>query len=145
MKNTPVHRPQPSWRAPRGRVVRPEGWCLAAAVVGLLLLEVRQSTRMTERAVALDQSRTELQQARARLDFVGAELEHRSTRAELAPLALKLGLAPPEPQQVVVLPAEYLADADERRPREAVSLAAWAERASRVLVPEARARVRTGG
>ena len=134
-----------SWRAPEGRVARPELWLLATVVAGMLLVEVWESTRMAELSLALDQTRTALQQTHARLDFVRAELERRHTRAELAPLASQLGLAPPDPQRIVVLPAEYLADDDRgRRNGEAVSLLVWAERASRVLVPEARARGRSG-
>ena len=132
----------PSWRAQERRVTRPELWLLSALVVGMLLVEVWQSTRMAELSLRLDRSRTALQQANARLEFVRAELERRSTRAELAPLAFQLGLAPPEARQVVVLPAEYLAEAPGRkgdRPR-----ITWAERLSRALVPEATARGRSG-
>jgi hypothetical protein len=141
--NRPVGRSIPSWRARGGSVARPELWLLAAAVVGMLLVEVWQSARMAELSLALDQSRTALQQAHARLDFVRAELERRSTRAELAPLASQLGLAPPDVQQVVALPAEYLAEGNSER-RDDASRMAWAERVSRVLVPEAKARGRSG-
>ncbi len=139
-----VHRSLPSWRVPDRRVVRPELWLLAIAVVVMLLVEVWQSARMAELSLPLDQSRSALQQSHARLDFVRAELERRSTRAELAPLASQLGLAPSDAQQVVVLPAEYLADGGDRRNAESVSRLAWAERVMRVLVPEARARSRAG-
>ena len=73
-----------------------------------------------------------------------AELERRSTRAELAALAKQLRLAPPDVQQVVVLPAEYLASGEASSPVEDRSLASLAERVSRVLVPEAKARGRSG-
>jgi hypothetical protein len=140
-----IRRPDPSWRVSERRVVRPELWVLATLVVGMLLVEVGGSARVAELSLSLEQTNTALQQAHARLDFVRAELERRHTRAELAPLASKLGLAPPEQQQVVILPAEYLAQAERgRRSGESHSLRAWAERASRLLVPEARARGRTG-
>ena len=140
-----VRRPVPSWRVSERRVVRPELWLLATLVAGMLLVEVWGSARVAELALSLDQMRTTLQQAHARLDFVRAELERRHTRAELAPLATRLGLAPPEQQQVVVLPAEYLADAEHAPPRrDSAVLLTWAERASRILVPEARARGRAG-
>ena len=100
----------------------------------MLLVEVWQSTRMAELSLTLDQSRTALQQAHARLDFVRAELERRSTRAELAPLA----------SQLVVLPAEYLAECEVADRSADRPLLAWAERVSRVLVPEAKARGRSG-
>ncbi|TMQ68099.1 MAG: hypothetical protein E6K80_14590 [Candidatus Eisenbacteria bacterium] len=134
----------PTWRAREGRAVRPELWLLAALVVGMLLTEVWQSTRVAELSLTLDQSQAALQQAHARVDFVRAELERRSTRAELAALAKQLRLAPPDVQQVVVLPAEYLASGEASSPVEDRSLASLAERVSRVLVPEAKARGRSG-
>jgi hypothetical protein len=133
-------RPVPSWRAAERRVLRPEPWLLATLVVGMLLVEVWQSTRMAELSLRLDQSRAALQQTQARLEFVRAELDRRSTRAELTPLASQLGLAPPEAQQVVVLPVEYLAE-DEAGRDDRSRL--WAERLARVLVPEATARGRS--
>jgi hypothetical protein len=137
-----VRRSQPSWRA-ETRVARPELWLLSMAVVGMLLVEVAQSSRMAALSLGLDRSRTALERAQARLDFVRAELERRTTRAQLTPEAARLGLAPLDVQQVVVLPSEYLAeDAVRTREPEAIPALAWAERASRALVPEAMARVR---
>ncbi|HYM80155.1 MAG TPA: hypothetical protein VEY91_01945 [Candidatus Limnocylindria bacterium] len=138
-------RSRSSWRAPEMRVARPELWLLATGLVGMLLVEVWQSSRMAELAMIFDQNRSALEQAHARLDYVRADLERRTTRAELAPLAEQLGLAPADAQQVVVLPSVYLA-AQHERPRDgtSVSLLAWAERASRALVPEATARDRAG-
>jgi len=134
-----------SWRAPEARVARPELWLLATVLVGVLLIEVWQSARVAELSLNLDQARSALEQAQARLDFVRADLERRTTRAELAPLASRLGLAPLDAQQVVVLPAEYLVGERGRdREGDGLSVLAWAERASRALVPEATARVRIG-
>lgn len=141
--NSHVRRSRLSWRAQDARVARPELWLIAAAVVGMLLVEVWQSSRMAELSLTLDQSRTALEQAHARLDFVRADLERHTTRAELAPLANQLGLAPLDAQQVVVVPAEYLADGGRADGAPSATLA-WAERASRVLVPEATARDRAG-
>ena len=140
-----MRRAAPSWRVSERRVVRPELWLLATVVVAMLLVEVGASARVAELSLSLEQKNQELSQTHARLEFVRAELERRTTRAELAPLASKLGLAPPEQHQVVILPAEYLAQAEHgRRSGEPATLLAWAERVSRVLVPEARARGRTG-
>jgi hypothetical protein len=132
-------------RGSEARVARPELWLLAAAVTGMLLIEVGQSSRVAQLSLSLDQSRTALEESQARLEFLRAQLESRTTRAELAPVAQRLGLAPLDAQQVVVLPAEYLA-ADDGASRDGtpVSVLAWAERASRSLVPEATARVRAG-
>jgi hypothetical protein len=117
----------------------------ALVLVAALLVEVGQSSRMAELALLLDQNRAALSQSTARLEFVQARLERVTTRAELAPLAGRLGLAPADAGQVVALPAEFLAPDPPSGPSpEAGSLMDLAERASRVLVPEATARVRTG-
>ena len=139
------HRIRPRWRAPEARVSRPGLWLFALGLVGMLLVEVGQSSRMAELALALDQNRAALAQAQARLEFVQAQLERRITRAELAPQASKLGLLPADPRQVVALPAEFLASeaGTDGNPEDA-SLLGLAERASRALVPEATARARAG-
>ena len=143
--NSGPRRSRSTWRAPDARVARPELWLLAAAVTGMLLIEVGQSSRVAQLSLALDQSRTALEESQARLEFLRAEVESRTTRAELVPVAQRLGLAPLDAEQVVVLPAEYLA-AEHGAVRDGgpVSVLAWAERASRSLVPEATARVRAG-
>lgn len=134
-----------SWGAREARSIRPELWLLAAGLVGMLLVEVWQSSRVAELSLRLEQSRASLVQAQARMEFVQAQLDRRSTRAELAPLASQLGLAPADAQQVVALPAEYLVAGEAgRRDAPGVSLLALAERVSRALVPEATARARTG-
>ena len=140
-----LRRSRPSWRVPEAGALRPELWLLALALVGMLLVEVGQSSRVAELALQLDRNRAALAQEQARLEFVQAQLERRTTRAELAPLASQLGLAPADPQQVVALPAEFLAgDAGSEGGAQTTSLLGWAERASRALVPEATARARAG-
>ncbi len=141
--NGVTRRSRPSWRVPEGRAIRPELWLIAAATVGLLLVEVWLSSRVAELSLTLDRNRTALVAAQARLEFVHAQLERQTTRATLAPLASELGLSPADARQVVVLPAAYLAaPGTPARSGDAPSLVAWAERASRVLVPEATARGR---
>ena len=123
--------------------IRPELLLVAVAAVGMLLVEVWQSSRMTELAMTLDGSRSALQHARARWDCARARLERQSTRAEQVSLADELGLTPADAQQVVQLPSEYLADAaDVPTEGKAPPALAWAERAARALVPEATARAR---
>jgi hypothetical protein len=124
------------------RVARPGLWLIAAAVVGMLLVEVWAGSRVAQLSLTLGHNRTALEKAQARLAFMRADIERRTTRAETAPLATRLGLAPADAQQVVMLPSSYLtADATHRTDSD-VRLLAWAERASRALVPEATARVR---
>ncbi len=136
-------RSRSSWRAAEPRVARPGLWLVAAAVVGMLLAEVWEGSRVAQLSLALGQNRTALEEAQARLAFVRADLERRTTRAETAPYASRLGLAPADAQQVVALPSAYLATgATPTRDGKPASVLAWAERASRALVPEATARVR---
>ena len=140
MKQTRHNRP--SWRSSELRVVRPGLWLVAAAVVGMLLVEVWAGSRVAQLSLSLGQHRTALEKAQARLAFVRADLERRTTRAEAAPLASRLGLAPADAQQVVVLPSAFLAAATPQRDARSAPVLAWAERASRALVPEATARPR---
>ncbi len=126
-----------------GRAIRPEMFLIAVAAVGMLLVEVWQSSRVTELCLSLENSRATLQHMRARLDVTHARLERQTTRAQLVPLASQLGLAPADAQQVVQLPSEYLADAaDTPTESKAPGALAWAERAARALVPDATARAR---
>ena len=136
-------RSRPSWRASEMRVARPGLWLVAAAVVGMLLVEVWAGSRVAQLSLTLGHNRTALEKAQARLAFVRADLERRTTRAETAPLASRLGLAPADAQHVVALPSAYLtAGASPTRDGRTASVLVWAERASRAIVPEATARVR---
>jgi hypothetical protein len=140
-----IHRSRPFWQTSESRPVRPELWLLAVVVTGILLVEVWQSSRVAELSLDLDRSRSALAETRAHVDYLRAEGERRITRAELAPVARQLGLAPAQVHQVVALPSAYLAEASPADGRARTpSLWTWAERASRALVPDAMARVRTG-
>jgi hypothetical protein len=139
--NRNVRRPLASWRAPDRRALRPELWAIALIAVGMLLVEVWQSSRMAELCLALDHNRAAVPQAQARLEYLHAQLDRRTTRAELAPQASLLGLVPVDARQVVQLPPEYLA-ADRETGEGSRPLLAWAEGVSRVLVPDAGARDR---
>ncbi len=134
---------RPSWRK-EGRRTRPELWLAALVLVGMSLVEVWQSSAMARLCLDLEQNRTALERAHARSEFARAGLERRTTRGELAPLALELGLAPAEAQRVVTLPSAYLADAgpDGKDAATSQPALALAERVSRAIVPDARARSR---
>ena len=112
--NTEVRRSAARWRVPERRALRPVWWGIALAVVGMLLVEVWQSSRMAELCLDLARNRAEVQQAQARLEYLQAELDRRTTLANLAPQAGLLGLGPADDKQVVQLPPEYLAAADPR-------------------------------
>jgi len=141
--NRNVRRPLASWRTSDRRALRPELWVAALVAVGMLLVEVWQSSRMAELCLALDHNRAAVQQAQARLEYLHAQLDRRTTRAELDPQARLLGLAPVDARQVVQLPPEYLAAADRDAGPGSRPVLAWVGGVSRALVPEARARDRT--
>ncbi len=138
-----LHRPRVVWNATDSRLARPELWLAALGLLGLLLVEVWQSARVTQLCLRLGQTRHALSAVQAREAYVRAELERRVTRAALSPVAGSLGLVPADPRQVVTLPAEYLA-ADEPNPTLDTPALAWADRVSRALVPDATARGRNG-
>lgn len=138
-------RSRPSWKSVESHPVRPELWLSALVVVAILLVEVWQSSRVAELSLHLDRTRSALVETRAHVDYLRAEGERRITRAELAPVASRLGLAPAQIHQVVALPAAYLAEGAPLAERHATpSLWTWAERVSSALVPEATARGRNG-
>jgi len=142
--NVGVRRKRPFWHAPEARIARPELWLLAVVVVSMLLVEVWQSSRMAELCLTLDRTRHSLAQERSRLEFGTASLERGATRGQLDPLAASLGLMPTEANQVVDLPAGYLAEAPLASRNAGSASLAWLNRLSHALVPEAIARSRTG-
>ncbi len=131
---------RPAWRAAEPRCAWLAPLLIALTVVGVLLSEVWQSSRVAQLSLRLDRTRASYEEARARLDFLRAELERRATRPELASAALRLGLEPAGPDRVVLLPAGYLAR--EESPARAAS--PLVERFMRALVPDARAQARGG-
>lgn len=140
-----IRRTRPFWKSGELRPVRPEPWLLAVVVTGILLVEVWQSSRVAELSLALDRSRSALVDTRAHVDYLRARGERRITRAELAPVARQLGLAPAQVHQVVALPSAYLAEAAPADGRAGTpSLWTWAEGIGRALVPDATARGRFG-
>lgn len=141
--NRGTRRTQPSWRAGEGRLLRPDLWLFAFAVVAILLVEVWQTSRMAEISLRLDHNTKRLTEARARMDYARAQRERFTTRAELDRVARSMGLAPIDAQQLVALPAAYLERSTRGDHGSSVTLVAWAERAARSLVPDATARTRT--
>lgn len=128
--------PRPSWRAAESRSLRPELWLIAAALLGVMLVEVWQSARVTALCAQLDRTHRELKQANATLEYRRAELDRASQRAELVPVAGTFGLAPLDAKQVVDLPVAYLERDRERTADAGTPLLATLGRAARVLVPQ---------
>ena len=134
-------RPRVHWSLGDARRPRLGLWLAAFALLGLLLAEVWQNARVTQLCLKLERTHRALTAAEARSAYVQAQLERRATRASLSPMAGSLGLAPADAQQVVMLPAEYLAHDETGSAGPQLALA---ERFSRALVPEATARERSG-
>lgn len=135
--------PRPSWRSIDSRPVRPELWLVAVVATGMLLVEVWQSSRVAELSLSIDHTRSALVDTQTHVEHLRVEKERRITRAELAPAARKLGLEPARVEQVVALPPAYLADGRSTDgPSGQSILLTWAERASRLIVPDATARGR---
>jgi hypothetical protein len=139
-----VHRPRVVWNATEVPAARPEIWLAALALLALLLAEVWQNARVAELSMRLDRTHRALAAAQAREAYVRAQLQRRETRSALSPMAGALGLVPADARQVVVLPAEYLAADEPSSSASGAPALAWADRVSRVLVPEATARGRNG-
>jgi hypothetical protein len=138
-----LRRSRPFWHATEARVLRPELWLVAAIAVAMMLVEVWQSSKVADLCLKLDQNRSALQHVEARLQYVKAGLEHRTTRSGLAATAAAMGLVPADNSQVVNLPSEYLASNQESG--DGTDRQGWSvERIARVIVPDARARSRAG-
>jgi hypothetical protein len=134
---------RPSWRVADAPAISASVIVPAAVAIAMLLIEVGQSSRVAQICLSLEQTHAACTQAAARLDFARAERERGITRAGLAPMANRLGLVPADATQLMALPSEYLADGGSTPADEgSVPVLAWAERASRAIVPEATARSR---
>jgi hypothetical protein len=121
------------------------GLPLSAWLIGLALMavfcDVWLVTCTSQVTLQNDKVEKALAQASARQSYLEAQLAGTRTRPALAALARKMGMKPAEPNQVVVLPAAYLADGD--APEDGgTSFAALSRRAFDVLVPRAMARGR---
>ena len=118
---------------------------LGAWVLGLVLsavfVEVWQVTRVSELTLAIDRSEKAIAETQARRDYLDAQLAATRTRPALERRAAQLGMKPAEPEQIVVVPAAYLADGPgaEEGGRFLVALG---RRVAETLVPQARAKSR---
>jgi hypothetical protein len=142
--NAGLRRKGPFWLAPESRIVRPELWGLAIVVVGMLLVEVWQSSRMTERCMALEQQRTILTQERSRLEYARVTFDRDLTGSQQEPRAARLGFVPMDGTQQIDLPAAYLASEGTAQTPVATSRMALLDRIAHALVPDATARSRSG-
>jgi hypothetical protein len=142
--NAGYRRNTPFWRASEARTVRPEGWVMAVVVVGMLMVQVWQSSRLAEDCMKLDRLRKTLAQERSKLEFDHERLAGDLTRSQLEPVAARLGLKPVDGEQQIDVPASYLASEGAVKTVSTTSRMAWLDRVSRALIPEATARSRSG-
>ena len=133
----------PSWRRSDVRGFQP-GWILAGALLlSMLLLEVWQQSAVASLSLRAGQATDQLKRASNERDWMRAQLERGTTRAEVGTLAFSTGVRPADAAQVVWLPSDYLEeDGVVADPDGSPALLATANRALQSLVPEAKARGR---
>jgi len=133
----------PAWRMPEVRALRP-GWILGAVLLlAVLLLEVWQQSAVASLSLRVGQATEQLKRASNERDWLRAQLERNTTRAEVGSLAVSAGVRPADAAQVVWLPSDYLEeDGAPANPQGSPALLAAAGRALQSLVPEAKARSR---
>jgi hypothetical protein len=140
--NRDRRRSAPSWRVSDARPFRPQLALAAAAVLGILLMEVWQCSTVASLSSQLGQATHSLQQANAELEWTHARIERESSRAALGPVAGAMGLKPADPGAIVSLPEEYLEPVEAQHAAAPRSLLALAGGALHSLVPDASARGR---
>jgi hypothetical protein len=113
-------------------------------IVGMLLVEVWQSSRMTELCMKLEQQRTTLTQEHSRLAYARVTFDRNLTGSQQEPIAARLGFVPMDGKQQIDLPAGYLASEGTARTAAATSRMALLDRIAHALVPDATARSRSG-
>ena len=133
----------PAWRVPDARALRP-GWILAAVLLlAVLLLEVWQQSAVASLSLRVGQSTEQLKRASNERDWMRAQLERNTTRAEVGSLAVSAGVRPADAAQVVWLPSDYLEEDGVVASQDgSPALLAAAGHALQSLVPEAKARSR---
>jgi len=98
----------PAWRVTDTPVVRP-GWILGAILLlAMLLLEVWQQSAVASLSLRAGQATDQLKRASNERDWMRAQLERTTTRAEVGTLAFSVGVRPADAAQVVWLPSDYL-------------------------------------
>lgn len=132
----------PSWRVADARPFRPQLVLAALAVLGVLLLEVWQTSTVASLSEQVGRATHALQQANAELEWTRAQLVRESSRSVLGPVANAIGLKPADPTSIVSLPEEYLEPADGPKSGASRSAVAYAGRVLQSLVPDAAARGR---
>ena len=131
-------------RRPGPRKQRRTGthWLLLfALLLSAAFIEVWESTTASQLSIEIDRLQEEVQTQEARLAHMQTRTAEVTSRVALDRIAKDLGLRPADPEQIVMIPTEYLEFASEKRlPGDGV--VAVGQRLSDVFVPSARARDR---
>ena len=120
----------------------PLGAWILLLLVGGAFVEVWQVTQVSALTLRIDVAAADLAKAEARRDALEAQLAQHRTRTALEAEAKRLGMKPAEPEQVVVVPAEWLAGGGGSE-EGGGALVAFGRRIAETLVPSARARTRS--
>ena len=123
-----------------GRSIPLGAWILLL-ILGASFVEVWQATRASVLTIRIDATGKQLDDAVALRDDLDAKLAATRTRTALETRARDMGMRPAEPNQIVVVPAGYLAGGDDEPGGR--SFVALGRRLAEIVVPSARARTRT--
>ena len=124
-----------------GRSIPLGAWILLL-ILGASFVEVWQATRASQLTISTDATSRKLQDAVALRDDLDAKLAATRTRTALESRARDLDMRPAEPNQIVIVPAAFLAGGSEQE-EGGRALVAFGRRIAETLVPSARARSRT--
>ena len=120
----------------------PLGAWILLLLVGAGFVEVWQTTQVSALSIHIGRTADDLAKAEARRDALEARLAEHRTRTALEAQAKRLGMKPAEPEQVVVVPAQWLADGGSSE-EGGGALVALGRKVAETLVPQARARSRS--
>jgi hypothetical protein len=140
-----VHRAAPPDRPPTARTARRSGvhWLLLfSLLLAAAFIEVWESTAVSQLSLEIDELQVQVRDADARRSYLDACAAEAGSRVRLAGYARTLNLRPADPEQVVIIPRDYLAAAPSAGVPEN-GLAAVGRRAAELFVPAARARARS--
>jgi hypothetical protein len=131
-----LRRLAPSPRRKRGG---PHWILFAALLLAAAFIEVWETTTASELSLQIEELQSKLRDGESHLALLQSQTSQAAIRQELDATAEKLGLRPADPDQIVVIPASYVAAGRVSELPED-GLAAVQDRVANLLVPEARAR-----
>ena len=131
----------PARRSSGDRKVGMHWLLLAALVLAAAFIEVWESTTASALSLEIDRLKEEVADGRAELAHLRTRATEATNRGGIADEALALGMRPADPDQIVVIPTDYLESGSQRQvPSD--GFAAVTKRVADVFIPSARARDR---